>query len=219
MLPSVSERGFTLVELLLALGISAFIAVLAYAGLSTVLDADAALRREVQRLDEVQRALLLIEEDLSQLRPRAVNEGRGRHDAALAGGSFASPLLIFTRGGLDNPAGLQRSDLQRVHYVLDGGRLWRLQRPMLDTADPGAVAQATLLLEGIQALQLGFLRRMEQDSRPLDALTLNSAGVLWDDFWDSSALRSGQLNLLPQAIRLSLQLDGIGEVERVIALP
>lgn len=219
MLPSASERGFTLAELLLALGISAFVAVLAYAGLSTVLDADAGLRREVQRFDEVQRALLLIEDDLSQLRPRAIDAGRGRFAAALAGGSFARPLLVFTRGGGNSAAQPLHGELQRVHYVLDGQRLWRLQRPTLDGADPTAAAQATLLLDGVQSLRLGFLARVQQDSESVDLLALSGDSALWDEYWDSTALRSGQLHVLPQAIRLSLQLDGVGEVERVIALP
>ncbi|HEV7986033.1 MAG TPA: type II secretion system protein GspJ, partial [Steroidobacteraceae bacterium] len=39
------------------------------------------------------------------------------------------PLVSFTRGGWTNPAGLQRSELQRVSYSIENGALMRSYTP------------------------------------------------------------------------------------------
>src|ERR1700733_7036053 len=47
------------------------------------------------------------------------------------------PLITFTRGGWTNPAGIQRSELQRVSYTLENGTLMRLYYPVLDATEGG----------------------------------------------------------------------------------
>lgn len=222
MLPSVyslrHKQGFTLVELLLALGISVLVAVLAYAGVSTAMDADAGLRTQAQLLSDIQRTLNIMEEDLLHIRPRSITTNVGSTEAALSGGSFSSPLLAFTRAGVGNPAQLPRSEMQRVSYLVTDGRLWRLYRQVLDGADTNIPPQSVLMLEGVKAVSMEFLPELNRQ-QVLDLPSLQANAGLWEAYWDSSALTVGQSRALPLAVRLTLDIEQFGQVQRVIELP
>ena len=214
-----SMRGFTLVELLLALGISALVATLAYAGISTAIDASAGMQAEVRRLADLQRALNIIEEDLAQVVPRAGTSGYGGDEAVFRGGRYQNVLLEFTRGGVANPRDLVRSELQRVRYVLDDGRLWRQWWTELDRPDAGRAPQSALLLEDIASVQLGFLAPQAENAAPVDYYTLTNSAALWQSDWSSARLAPELVAPLPLAVDLRLTLGGFGEVRRVVELP
>src|SRR5689334_11652557 len=93
-----TARGFTLVELLLAVALTAMIAALAYAGIDGGVRASSALQQQVSALTELQRALAIIEEDLLQVRQRPLLLGVSYHEAAFASGTQGGVLLAFTRG-------------------------------------------------------------------------------------------------------------------------
>src|SRR5690606_34566629 len=88
-------RGFTLVELLLALGVSALIAVAANFAITTAVAGHQGLRREVLRLDEVQRAMDIIEADLGAMLLRRNRTFQGGAEPVLLGGDNYEPLLQF----------------------------------------------------------------------------------------------------------------------------
>ena len=212
-------RGFTLVELLLALGVSALIAVAANFAITTAVAGHQGLRREVLRLDEVQRAMDIIEADLGAMLLRRNRTFQGGAEPVLLGGDNYEPLLQFTRGGVANPAALPRSDLQRVQYVLAGEALWRQHRWQLDVVDPNVEKQSTLLLAGVRELQLEFLpRQFAQPPASLQPLTQPDL-LPWMESWDSEHLRVGQTHPLPLALRLSLDIEGLGRIQRVFNLP
>src|SRR5688572_17121445 len=58
-------RGFTLIELLAAVAVLAVLAALSFRGLSSVLDAEAHVRQETRRWNEVGLLLAQLREDLS----------------------------------------------------------------------------------------------------------------------------------------------------------
>lgn len=212
-------RGFTLVELLLALGVSALIAVAAHFAITTAIAGHQGLREEVLRLDELQRAMDIIEADLGAMLLRRNRSFQGGTEPILLGGNHHEPLLQFSRGGVANPAGLQRSDMQRVWYVLAGDALWRQHRWQLDVADPNVEAQSTLLLAGVRELQLEFLpRQFAQTPASLQPVTQPDF-LPWTESWDSEHLRVGQTHPLPLALRLSLDIEGLGRIQRVFNLP
>lgn len=213
------QRGFTLVELLLALGISALVATLAYAGISTAIGVSAGMQAEVRRLAELQRALNIIEEDLAQVVPRAIVNGFGSDEAAFSGGRYAAALLEFTRGGLSNPQDVTRSELQRVRYVLDGGNLWRQWWSALDRADESRAPESALLLEGVEDLQLAFLAPPVEGAAPLDFYTLATSTAPWASDWRSARLAPDTVAPLPIAVDLRFTLAGFGEVRRVVEIP
>ena len=85
--------------------------------------------------------------------------------------------------------------LHRVAYGLDGTRLWRRATPRAPSLpDPRAPGTA---LEGVEALSLTYL---------------DSAGA-WRDRW-----RPGGDEALPRAVRLVLETEGLGRIERWVEL-
>lgn len=212
-------RGFTLVELLLALGVSALVAVAAHVAITTAIAGHQGLRQEVLRLDEVQRAMDIIEADLGGMLLRRNRSFQGGTEPVLLGGDNHEPLLQFTRGGVANPAAVLRSDMQRVQYVLAGAALWRQHRWQLDAPDPNLEKQSTLLLAGVRELHLEFLpRQFAQTPASLQPLTQPDF-LPWMESWDSEHLRVGQTHPLPLALRLSLDIEGLGRIQRVFNLP
>ena len=64
------QSGFTLIELVLVIGLFGLLSVMAYGGLRSVLTARANIEASLDRLAEAQRAYWRLREDLQQLTPR-----------------------------------------------------------------------------------------------------------------------------------------------------
>ena len=126
------SKGFTLLEVLIAMAITAFVAAVAYSSLATVLSAVESTRESANRTFEINRAWMIISRDLRQFAPRAVRDEFGEGEPAMSGGPVARFLLSFTRSGWHNPNGHPRSNLQRVNYRLEDNILWRDTYPVLD---------------------------------------------------------------------------------------
>ena len=75
-------RGFTLVEVLIALAITAFVAVVSYNGLSTVISGVGSTRAVAEQTWELNRALMILGRDLRHFVPRPVRDGF-HHDEVL----------------------------------------------------------------------------------------------------------------------------------------
>ena len=98
-------RGFTLLELLVALAVFAIMSIAAYSGLSNVLFTRAAVETENRRLAMTQLAFHRLGQDLEQVIPRSVRDEYGEPEPALRGNIQDSEALLFTRAGWDNPLG------------------------------------------------------------------------------------------------------------------
>ena len=124
-MPRRATTGFTLVEVLIALGITAFVSVIAYTSLSAVLSGAERLRENTDRSYEINRAFMILSRDLRQFVDRPVRDEFGEREPGLTGGLLARFPLSFTRTGWHNPNGYPRSNLQRVNYRLEDDALWR----------------------------------------------------------------------------------------------
>lgn len=210
------NAGFTLIEVLIALAITAFVAAVAYSSLSTAMQAVESTRQTAQRTYELNRALMIISRDLRQFVARPVRDEFGQVEPAMAGGAAARFALSFTRGGWHNPNGLQRSNLQRVNYRVEDDALWRDSYPVLDRA-PDTQAQEVRLLEGVEVLEVVFLNDLSAAEREGRGLTIDTRG--WQASWvaDSSA---PNVDLPPPvALEIRLELEDMGELRRIYALP
>lgn len=215
--PATNMCGFTLVELLLAVALTAVIAALAYAGIAGGVRAAAAMQEEVTALTDLQRAFAIMEEDLTQVRQRPLLLGVGYHEAAFTSGNQGGVLLTFTRGGVSNPQLLPRSDLQRVRYVVRDGSLWRQHWPQLDRTAVEQQPQQVLLLAGIDAVQIEYLQAPAAGT-PLSLAQLQASGGAWQPVWDSDAPAHALSESLPLAVRITIKSQPYAQVQRVYDL-
>jgi general secretion pathway protein J len=72
-----SNRGFTLVELLVAMAIFAIVGVLALSGYTQLQKQTEYTEQRLERTREVQRAVQTMVQDLSQIEPRPIREPIG----------------------------------------------------------------------------------------------------------------------------------------------
>ncbi|HVC38234.1 MAG TPA: type II secretion system minor pseudopilin GspJ, partial [Gammaproteobacteria bacterium] len=150
-------RGFTLVELLVAVAIFAVIAVLAYGGLDSVIHQREQTAGVMNRLRVVQQAFALMARDFGQLEPRPVRDPLGNTPlAAFVSTPQNLPPVVFTRGGWSNPLADVRSTEERVAYELDDDKLVRLSWPELDNPSQ-ALPTKQELLTGVSAFDLRFM--------------------------------------------------------------
>ncbi len=151
-----TAAGFTLVELLVALAVFAILALLAYGGLSGMLNARAQSDERAEALRQLQLAYRTVERDIEQWVPREVRDEYGQAQPALIAGSEIGAALELTRGGWRNPAEQPRSTLQRVAYAVQDEKLLRSTWLSLDRA-ADAQADEQTLIEGVSELRLRFL--------------------------------------------------------------
>ena len=205
MKPVTAERGFTLLEMLVATAVFAVVAVMAYGGLNAIIRQTDQTATAQSRLADIRRAVTLLEFDIAAVEARPIRDSvSGQVQPALQGGISGYANVEFTRGGWRNPAGLPRSTLQRVAWTVEGGELIRLYWPSLDQAQ-GETPQRVVVLEDVRMLQLRYL---DFDNE-------------WQEQWPS--LTAGNTNSttdpdarLPKAIEVTLDLDDQGRVRRLI---
>ena len=100
-----SQRGFTLLELLVAIAIFAVVGALALSGYTQLQKQSEYAEQRLDRTREVQRAVQTLAQDLEQVEPRAIREPLG--DAQLPRGA-GRRLDRNTRCSSRGPAGATR---------------------------------------------------------------------------------------------------------------
>ena len=200
-----NTRGFTLLELLVALAVFAIMSIAAYSGLRNVLFTRAAVEEQTRRLAAVQLAVFRLEQDIEQTVPRGIRDEYGEPQAALVGGELASDRLTLTRAGWDNPLEQSRANLQRVTYRFRDGRLWRRY---WDTLDRGGLTEPheTLLLDRVREFRVRFL---DQEDWRND----------WPPPHETETDQQKPADSLPRAVEIGLTLEDWGEITRLLPLP
>ncbi len=183
------QRGFTLVEVMVALMIFGMIAAAGVAILSFSIRAQAATGERLDEGTAFARTLAVLSADLAQAQVRIVRDESGLPRPAFLGEANSVQLV---RGGWGNVDGAPRSSLQKVRWALDGDRLARIGYPMTDGA---AALPATPMLTGVADFRIRY-----------------RYGGAWSDRWDGA----GGVPL-PQAAEVRIARTD-GRVYRVMAL-
>lgn len=161
-------RGFTLLELVIAIGIFALLAAMAYGGLDSVLTTRRHVEESLAHLAASQKAYLRLRDDFQQARDRPIRDAFGDVQAAFT--ADRSGRVEFTRGGWANPLGLPRPTLQRIAYRLDEDdhKLIRESWNVLDRAQDSKPVELPML-DGVEELSWRFLdeQRQWQQTWPL----------------------------------------------------
>jgi general secretion pathway protein J len=194
-----SIRGFTLLELLIAISIFALLSLMAYSALSSAVRQRQQGEQEAYEMKGLQMGLLWLERDLQQAVDRPVQAG-GELEPAFEYRPLDG-LLSLTRTGWSNPLGQARGQLQRIAYRFDKGKLYRDNWFHLDRlADEPP--QEAVLLEGLEDWKLRFMNFNRQ----------------WQEQWPPRDANGVVTEALPLAVEFRFRKQGWGEIRRIVRL-
>ena len=191
-------KGFTLLELLVAISIFSVLSLGSYQLLQSVSDSHARVRDSINSYIKVNQALSVIQRDFNQFLPRSVRDEYGEPIPSITF-SDEDYLVEFTRGGWPNPGGLSRSQLQRVAYDIDYEEkvLSRHFWLVLDRAeDSEPIVQ--VLLDGVTDFQVSGV--MDNDESGVD-LALEEASAP-----------------APLGVELVIATEKLGDIRRIFQL-
>jgi general secretion pathway protein J len=198
-----NNRGFTFIEMLLAVAIFALVGLASVAVLDSVTRSDKASRDATVRLQQLQRAMMLMERDFWQISARQIRvNGEAPVAQTLAGAAnwieSDDDGISFSHAGWTNPGMvLARSEVQLVGYRLKERQLQRLYYLYPD-AVTGTEPNIQPLLEDIDELKFRYL--IKQDGQEQ-----------WKEFWDQASW--------PLAVKVSVKSPQLGTIERIFSLP
>lgn len=191
------SRGFTLLEILIALFIFAILALLLSNALHNIIGVQSRTETNADRLHETQIALLRMSRDISQAINRPIFNAAGREEAGFVGKPTS---FTFTHAGVSNADGrVLRSTLQRVNYFIDGKTLWRNTWAVLDQA-PQSTPTKRALLDDLESASFEYL-----DSKNV--------------FHPEWPAKSGPKELLPRAVKINFVITKWGKLSQLYVIP
>jgi general secretion pathway protein J len=182
-------RGFTLVELLVALFIFSLIAVASVTLLRSSADGQIILKDRLAEHSAFMRTANLLEADLAQAAPRPIRDTGGNPVAAFSttpqsGQTGGAALFGFTRSGLSAGVDGINPAIGRVGYGFANGALTRTAWPI---ADGSAPLPAALVMAGLQSVTARF-----RD-------TLGNWQTIWTPLNPADLPRAVELTITPAA--------------------
>jgi len=207
------NRGFTLIEVVIAMFIAAIMFAIGYGAINQALANRDELNASQERVNEIQRGMRIVAQDFAQIVMRAARDtsGTGQLMPAIYATGSDNTVLTFTRGGWSNPAGIQRPAEQRVRYrFVDGSLLrehWLAVDPALNT-EP----RQRIVFTKISAVEVRFLEPVSRSWRT-DWPAISSSGPV------TSLTVSQMLLTRPLAIELTVVFEDWGRVQRVFEIP
>ena len=198
-----SARGFTLVEVLVAIFIFAIVSAIAMGGYNQLVKQSDIVEQGAARTRSIQATMQRFNLDFTALEPRPVRQplGDGLLPALRANEKGAEAQLVeFTHSGWSNPAGVPRSTLQRVAYRIDDNKLIREYWLALDRT-MSSEPESAVMLEGVKDVRLRFM----------------DANRSWHDQWPPLGYSPADAPWVrPIAVEVTLDLEDWGELKRLM---
>lgn len=195
------ERGFTLIEVLVALAVFAILATLTSSALYYAFNTRSRVSEQVDRLNNLQLVISLIQHDISQTIAREVRGDEMRLFPAFVG---EAQYLELTRDGIMNPNSVEkRSTLQRIAYLCRGGKLLRLGWDKLDTTNRKRVREK-VLLDNLNSCHFAYLNQSSQ--------------ILSE--WRANAVQQNQRSEpLPKAVQVNFTIKDWDKLSMLFIIP
>ncbi|MDE1239304.1 type II secretion system minor pseudopilin GspJ [Vibrio aestuarianus] len=190
------RQGFTLIEVLVAIAIFASLSVGAYQVLNQVQRSNEISQQRSQRLNALQRAMVLMDGDFRQMATRQFRtNGEEPNKQILQWKEYLLDSdqkgVLFARLGWHNPQQqFPRGEVTKVGYRIKEGVLERVWWRYPDTP-AGQDGIITPLLSDVESMSLRFY---SNDN--------------WSEDWQESLK-------IPQAVAVKLVLKDYGEIERI----
>ncbi|MCX4024955.1 type II secretion system minor pseudopilin GspJ [Endozoicomonas sp. SM1973] len=151
------QNGFTLLELLIAIALFSIVSIAAFRLFDTVANTKQATEKSLTRINQLQRALLIIEKDLSQITPRPIRNELGDKQPAFIANKDGF-LIEFSKAGWRNPSYAKRSNIQRVAYIFEASDGQLIRQYWLALDRPGEIKpKQQVLIEKLQNVSVRFL--------------------------------------------------------------
>lgn len=200
-----AQRGFTLVEILVAIAIFSLIASASTAVLTNVIAASEQSSQSIERLQSLQRAMMVIERDLLQAVNRAPRIGGVDNNTTVFFGGAGEMQsthdgVSFVRNGWQNPMWLlPRSNMQGVAYRLNSDNVLERLHTLFVDNDLGVDPIVRPLLTGVTDLNIEFM------------VAINSRNeISWDESYEG--------NKVPKGIAIEITTKDFGVIRREFAL-
>lgn len=197
----IKKRGFTLIEVLIALSIFAILATITASTLYYAFNNRERVNAQAEVLDSLHLAVSIIQQDTSLAVERGVRGNDMHPFAAFIGqGNY----LEFTRDGIINPhAQEHRSTLKRVALVCEKNKLIHRTWESLDALDRNNY-QDKILLSNISQCNFKYVNQSLQ--------TLSE--------WREQAVSQNQTKEpFPKAIQVNLSFQEWGEMNMLFIIP
>lgn len=188
------NKGFTLIEILIALAVFAIIASFTASILSQVLQIKEQSKEQISKINNLQLAIALLSKDIKQIVNRSV---RGNQMHLFPSFIGQSDYVEFTRGGNVNPGFIEnRSTLIRVAYICKNQNLIRRIWLVLDTPDRDRYHD-TIMLDSLKKCEFAYIG-MHNNIQPN---------------WYQYTINRGRQTIttpLPEAVQFIFNQDKIG---------
>ncbi len=231
MMMSNTQKGFTLLEVLLAVSITAGIGIGATQLLSSIVGTSQSIEEKSMQLRYIQRMDLLMRRDFWQATNREVKDEYGNTKQALT--TDSTYLIEFTRSGQGLRKDKNRSNLQRVAYAMrshesdscidaikdpnateSGHCFVRYFWPVLDLAPDSKPPIVQVLLDEVEEVAFLFRGQAVDFVDPNNTITNND----WQDQWPSPFV-TPDLTLDLVQVKLKYSVKKLGEIERIYEVP
>ncbi|MEM9101234.1 MAG: type II secretion system minor pseudopilin GspJ [Pseudomonadota bacterium] len=196
------QKGFTLLEILIASAIFFMVSAASFSMLTSAQRSQEQMEEFSTRLFETQKAMLFMFRDFGQVAKRSHRNEFGDPAHAFMGKSDEQgeqSFVEFVRHGWRNPLSIPRSSMQHVRYRWEEGQIIREHWNYVDLVS-GVQPYQTALLENVEALDFKFLYQTQ-----------------WVNEWPNNPNAEVDMTV-PRAIEVSITTPEFGKIVRTFRM-